>query len=204
MLEYALNNYKKMLREPDGCLKYKFIVPGSVYSNTLWDWDCWLTDVALSQFVKDDIKEYEIGCVLNYLENMDSKGRIHIFIDGKFSKERYENWGETNIHKPCLAQHAAFIIKKYNDAEWLAPHFEKLCKFVDYYINNCRHETGLYFWIDDGAIGVDNDPSTFYRPNKSSGSIFLNCLCIKNSKPFALLAKFSAKTPLNIRPKLKI
>lgn len=100
-----------MLREPDGCLKYKFIVPGSVYSNTLWDWDCWLTDVALSQFVKDDIKEYEIGCVLNCLENMDSKGRIHIFIDGKFSKERYENWGETNIHKPCLAQHAAFIIK---------------------------------------------------------------------------------------------
>ncbi len=193
ILNYALNNYKKMLREPDGSLKYKFIVPGSVYSNTLWDWDCWLTDVALSQFVKEDISEYETGCVLNYLENMDSKGRIHIFIDGKFSKERYENWGETNIHKPCLAQHTAFIIKKYNKADWIAPYFDKLCKFVDYYINNCRHETGIYFWIDDGAIGVDNDPSTFYRPNKSSGSIFLNCFMYKELKALCFIGETLGK-----------
>lgn len=180
ILDYALKNYKKMFREPDGGLIFKFIVPGSVYNNTLWDWDSWLTNIALSQFVKEDIKEYEIGCILNALNIMDSKGRIPIYITPKFTSEEYEKWGETNIHKPCLAQHAAFIIKKYEDAEWIRPHFDKICRFIDYYMLKCRHEaTGLYFWIDDMAIGVDNDPSTFYRPYRSSGSILLNCFMYK-------------------------
>ena len=179
ILSYVLKNYKKMFREPEGSLTHKFIVPGSVYSNTLWDWDSWLTNVALSQVVTEDIKEYETGCILNFLDAMDSKGRIPIFIKPDFSKDDFETWGETNIHKPCLAQHIAFIVKKYNDVEWIRPRFSEVCKFVDYYINNCRHSTGLYYWINDAAIGVDNDPSTFYRPNKSSASIFLNCFMYK-------------------------
>ena len=101
ILDYALKNYEKMFREPTGTgLPYKFIVPGSVYNNTLWDWDSWLTDIALSQFVTKDIKEYEIGCILNALNMMDSKGRIPIYITPKFPREDYEKWGETNIHKP--------------------------------------------------------------------------------------------------------
>jgi putative isomerase len=170
-----------MFREPKENLEYKFIVPGSVYNNTLWDWDSWLTNIALSQFVNEDIKEYEIGCILNSLNIMDSKGRVPVYQYPGLSKENYEKWGETNIHKPCLNQHAAFIVKKYNgDAEWLRPHFSKLCKFVDYYNDRCRHEaTGLFFWIDDAAIGVDNDPCTYYRPYRSSGSILLNCFMYK-------------------------
>ena len=80
VLEYALKNYKKMLREPAGNLKHKFIVPGSVYNNTLWDWDSWLTNIALSQFVNDDIKEYEIGCILNYLDTVWTVKEEYIFI----------------------------------------------------------------------------------------------------------------------------
>jgi glycogen debranching enzyme len=34
-------------------------------------------------------------------------------------------------------------------------------------------------WLSDVAIGVDNDPSTFYRPDESSGSVFLNALMYK-------------------------
>lgn len=180
IIDYALENYKKMFREPDGFLSYKFIVPGSVYDNSLWDWDSWLTNIALRQFVQEDISEYEKGCILNFLSAMDNKGRIPILITPTFSLEEYSCRSETNIHKPCLLQHAAFIVKENgNDVAWLRPHFEKLCKFIDYYINNCRHKIGLYYWIDDTAIGVDNDPSTFYRPQKSSASIYLNCFMYK-------------------------
>ena len=28
-------------------MKHPFIVPGSGYINSLWDWDFWLTDLAL-------------------------------------------------------------------------------------------------------------------------------------------------------------
>ena len=61
---YAAKNYEKMFRHPEGQLKHPFIVPGSVYANQLWDWDCWLTNVALRQFAEKDITAYERGCVI--------------------------------------------------------------------------------------------------------------------------------------------
>lgn len=187
--EYVASNYSKMFREPSGNLKYKYIVPGSVYAYTLWDWDCWLTNIALKQYVTDDISAYEEGCVLNFLEHIDEEGRVPIVIMPDKTMPEVLGSG-SNIHKPCLAQHAAFIIKSKNDnAEWLRPHFDKLRRFVDYYMNNCRHKVGLYFWNDDLAVGVDNDPCTFYRPNKSSGSIYLNCLMYKELEAICYIGK---------------
>ena len=179
---YAINNYKKMLRQPEGQLKHPFIVPGSVYANQLWDWDCWLTNVALRQFVEEDITQYEHGCVLNFLEHIDEQGRIPLMITGNsILPGNLRNPGQkSNMHKPCLAQHGAFLIQNAGgDAQWLRDDFSKLLRFVDCYRENFRHENGLYFWHDDAAIGVDNDPSTFYRPADSSGSIYLNCMMYK-------------------------
>lgn len=176
--KYAQGNYEAMLREPEGILRHKFIVPGSIYENQLWDWDCWLTNVALKQFVKEDISEYEKGCILNFLDHIDEKGRVPIVILPDRVVPENSN-SLTNIHKPCLAQHAAFIIKHNNDTNWIKDSFPKILRFVDYYMGNCRHDNGLYFWMNDLSIGVDNDPCTFYRPDKSSASIFLNCLMYK-------------------------
>ena len=180
ILNYAKENYKKMFREPDGILSHKFIVPGATYSNSLWDWDCWLTNIALRSFTEEDISEYEKGCVINFLEHMDDDGKIPIFITPTMEWYNFDGSFPSNIHKPCLAQHAEFIVKTNNDdVEWLRPYFDKMLKFIDYYYNNQRHSSGLYYWINDCAIGVDNDPSTYYRPENSSASIYLNCLMYK-------------------------
>lgn len=191
ILSYAKNNYKKMFREPDGLLKYRFIVPGSCYDNCLWDWDSWLTNIALDKIVGiEDISEYEKGCVLNFLNHIDEEGRMPIAIFPDRTLPKFESGKETNIHKPILAQHALFIVEKNKDASWLRPYFKKLEKYLDYYVCNCRHEeTGLYFWIDDCAIGVDNDPCTFYRPLRSSGSILLNCFLYREFQATVELAK---------------
>ena len=186
--EYALQNYKKMLREPEGNLKYKFLVPGSVYAQQLWDWDSWLANVAIRQFAKDDICEYERGCILNFLEYIDEQGRIPVVIKPDTMGPDY-NKMVANVHKPCLAQHAAFIIQQQQDAEWLRRYFKKMLRFVDYYMEHCRHSSGLYYWINDMAIGVDNDPCTFYRPQNSSGSIYLNCLMYKEVEAVCYIGK---------------
>lgn len=190
--KYVSVNYKKMLREPEGELKYPFIVPGSVYSNQLWDWDCWLTNIALRQFVKDDISEYEKGCVLNFLTHIDKKGQIPIWLtSNSHISDATKLYNErNNIHKPCLAQHAAFIVKNNNaDAEWLRPYFQRMIRFVECYINNFRHSNGLYYWRNDSAIGVDNDPCTFYRPENSSASIYLNCMMYKEIEALCYIGK---------------
>lgn len=98
---------------------------------------------------------------------------------------------KSNMHKPTIAQHAALITRYMNDdAEWLRESFYYLQAFEAKYMNWHRHKaTGLLFWETDEAIGVDNDPSTFYRPAESSGSIFLNALMYKELLAMEYLAR---------------
>lgn len=194
---------KGMYREAGGALKYPFLAPGSnQYLDMLWDWDSWLSDVALRQILLDygtdaDRREalaYERGCVLNALSYGGMDGWIPIWIERNApSREemlRRRNPWKSNMHKPTLAQHAAFIVRQSGgDAEWLREDFYTLQAFVSKYLNFHRHRaTGLLYWETDEAIGVDNDPSTFYRPHGSSGSIFLNALMYRELLATAYLA----------------
>ena len=184
--EYSKGAYKLITREAAGNLAYPFIVPGAPYPFELWDWDSWLTNVAVRQIIVDngetgaDFVEYERGCILNFLEHTDENGKMPILIDSNKEVTFLANC--KNIHKPCLAQHLAFILKVTgDDTSWLKEeHIAALERFMACYKNEFRHgETGLYRFLDDTAIGVDNDPSIFYRPFGSTASIYLNCLMYK-------------------------
>lgn len=189
IFDYAKSNYIKMFRQPSGNLRYKYIVPGSVYDDCLWDWDSWLTNIALRKIAADnELKEYEKGCILNFIENMYPTGAMPIFITHNSKYPDIKDCETQNIHKPCLAQHALFICSQNKDFKWLEPYFDKIETFVGFYINNCRHESGLYFWLNDNAIGVDNDPCTFYRPDRSSASVYLNCMMYKELQAVSELA----------------
>lgn len=198
ILAYAKKNFRSCFRSPNGILKYPFVVPGSVYANELWDWDSWLADLALHNIAGDEsIADYEKGCILNFLDHLNSDGKMPVFIfPEQTAFDMYGN--DINSHKPCLAQHALFIAEAYGDVQWLTDCAPKLNKYLDWYENNCRHESGLYFWLDDFAIGVDNDPCTFYRPNKSSAGIYLNCMMYKElkamSRLYGLLEDFDAQS----------
>lgn len=200
--QHIFAEYKGMFKPPKGYLKYPFITPGcSSYQDQLWDWDSWLTDIALRQILlengspedKQEALKYEEGCVLNFLNAVD-RGRIPVVI-GPSNKDIMDTGPgfiplEHNMHKPCLAQHAAFLVKlNGGNAEWLRDQFPRMQAFVDCYYNHYRDPaTGLYFWKTDECIGVDNDPCTFFRPYGSSGSILLNCLMYKELKAMVYLA----------------
>ncbi|GGA81825.1 hypothetical protein GCM10008015_23200 [Flavobacterium palustre] len=194
-------DYKKMYRKGGGSLVYPFLTPGSnQYDNVLWDWDSWLSNIALRQILtdigtakdKEEAIKYEQGCVLNFLHYGDWDGYLPIVIweDSKPRDIRPENIYDVNMHKPVLAQHAAFITKTNGgDAEWIREKFYHLQTFVNNYKSHHRNKaTGLYYWQSDVAIGVDNDPATFFRPNKSSASIYLNCLMYKELLAMVYLA----------------
>jgi len=194
-------DYKKMYRDSSGNLVYPFLTPGSnQYANVLWDWDSWLSNVALRQILSDvgtksdknEALPYEQGCVLNFLKygNWDGYLPIVIFEKSKPRNISSANIYKVNMHKPVLAQHAAFITRQNGgDAEWLREKFYNLQAFVNNYKAHHYHKaTGLFYWQSDVAIGVDNDPCTFFRPAGSSGSIYLNCLMYKELKAMVYLA----------------
>jgi len=130
--------------------------------------------------------------VLNFLHYGEWDGYLPIVIweDSKPRDIMPENIYDVNMHKPVLAQHAAFITKTNGgDAEWLREKFYHLQAFVNNYKSHHRNKaTGLYYWQNDVAIGVDNDPATFFRPAKSSGSIYLNCFMYKELLAMVYLA----------------
>ena len=194
----------QMYREPRGRLKYPFIVPGSEsYLESLWDWDSWLSDIALRQILLDSgseqekqvCMEHEKGCISNWLDYCGSEGFVPITITPNHpSRQELLQAGniyEQNIHKPCLAQHVAFIIRNNGgDAEWIRNDLLKLSFFINHYMQYKRDKsTGLMFWNDDTMIGVDNDPSTFYRPRNSSASIFLNVMMYKELQAMAYICR---------------
>ena len=189
--EYSRDNCLKITRQPEGRLKFPYLVPGAnCYESQLWDWDSWLTDIGISQIMYDNdmdksrYSECENGCIRNFAINTDSEGRMPILIKPDEIMPIFEADNVTNIHKPCFVQHMAFITKENGgDAEWAREYLPAAKKFLQYYFENFKHEkTGLFFWQDDFAIGVDNDPCTFFRPPKSSASVYLNCLMYKELK----------------------
>lgn len=192
--DYAKKNYRLFFRENGGQVNHKFIVPGVCYAQELWDWDSWLTDIAFGYITDEDISEYEKGCVLNFLEHIEPNGWMPIVITPErcmppFDESDVVEGHTTNSHKPCLAQHALYICEKLGDYTWLENHFDAFEKYIGFYFNNCYHnDTGLYFWLDDCAIGVDNDPCTYYRPDGSTASIYLNCLMYKELLALGKLA----------------
>lgn len=197
-------DFRDMYRQPTGyALIYPYLTPGSKqYANVLWDWDSWLSDVALRQTLKDvgtdadrnEALQYEQGCVLNYLAyTSEDDGYMPMVVDAESNPNKIKpaDIYSTNMHKPVIAQHAAFITQQNDDdASWLASDFGKMQAFIKNYMDHHRNaDTGLFYWQDDLAIGVDNDPSTFYRPKGSSASIYLNCLMYKELQAMAYLSE---------------
>ena len=202
--QHIYKDYKGMYRQPSGgALVFPYLTPGSQqYDKVLWDWDSWLSNVALRQTLADigskkdkqEARDYERGCVLNYLTyTSPDDGYMPMVIDTDSDPEKIKpaDIYHTNMHKPVIAQHAAFITQQDGgDAEWLRDHFDRMKAFIENYQTHHRHaETGLFYWQDDLAIGVDNDPSTFFRPKGSSASIYLNCLMYKELCAMAYLAR---------------
>lgn len=202
--EFIPQGYIAMLRESGGGLRHPFIVPGSSqYLDQLWDWDSWLTNIALRQIslesgddtANEHLHPYERGCVLNFLECTSWHGWMPIMIE-RGGASVPEAPYVTNMHKPCIAQHAAFLVQQDGgDAEWLRESFFGIQAFLNNYRGHHRHAaTGLYFWQDDTGIGGDTDPCTYGRPPRSSASIFLNCLMVREIQAASYLAERLGQT----------
>ena len=199
--EYMLELSSILWAEPYGSFKHPCIVvtKNSSYPSQLWDWGNWANNIALRQIATYQSKEnelikHEIGSVLNFLNEQKADGSIEIAIFPNKEHDFASTMPHKNVHKPVLAQHVAFISKYVSDVEWIREIYPKLKAFISYYENNAKHESGLFYFFDDFAIGVDNDPATFYRPENSSASIFLNSLMYKELGAMAHLGALIGNT----------
>ena len=193
--DFFADRMSELLRKPSGILKHPYIVAGSsFYSTMLWDWDSWFANIALRQlavrndWLEESLPKYEIGCIRNFADHTLPNGFMPIVLekDGaySFATPKGDEW--INMHKPVIAQHCAFVLAQNPKMTLPREVMDTLLRFIDaYYAHFYHKETGLFFWQDDCAIGVDNDPCTYYRPKKSSGSILLNSFMYRELQALA-------------------
>jgi putative isomerase len=207
-------NCEQMMREPAGQLAHPYTVPSSpdspYYSSALWDWDSWSTSIVLGQVEADRghhgrFSAYEQGSILNFLDHTDADGVMPIQLTPETTlthgdPTRSGGFSE-NMHKPVIAQHAALVSQRQGDAGWIRGYMGPLGRFIDRYLESHMHNgTGLAYWQSDFAIGVDNDPSVYYRPNKSTAAVYLNSLLYRELLAYGyLLEEFSDLSEANRR-----
>ena len=199
--DHILQNAQQMTREPEGVLTHPYTVPSSpnspYYSDALWDWDSWFISVVLGQ-VESDLGQpgrfaaYEQGNILNFLDHTDGDGVMPIRLNpagAMLHRDDGSAAGFTeNMHKPVIAQQAALLTQRSGSAEWIRSRMGTIDTFLRRYRESHVHaETGLAYWQSDFAVGVDNDPSVFYRPDRSTASIYLNSLLYREFLAFGYL-----------------
>jgi hypothetical protein len=100
-----------MFGEPVGALKYPFITPGSSsYNNTLWDWDSWLSNIALRQILLDKGSEKNKEIAKAYEGRYEYKKRTGIegtlsqgIRRGTVRRSRYIGLSKTHLQEVATA-----------------------------------------------------------------------------------------------------
>lgn len=187
---YVLARLNKVLMPPIKNLKHPFTVPGTGYMTELWSWDAYWECVALKRslelFGEEQTLRFGIseksafehmrGNVLNFLDAQEQNGFIPIMLsheglfDG-FFQEEYKKGTPLNNCLPFLCQMALLA----DIAHAGGFDVEKLIKYMQYFERYQYDErSGLFVWQDDIMIGIDNNPTVFYRPQKSGADVYLN------------------------------
>ncbi|MBD3305542.1 glycoside hydrolase family 37 [candidate division KSB3 bacterium] len=205
--KHISSTYKETLREAGGALKYPFVTPGSKqYDDVLWDWDAWLSNVALGQILADlddataseEAWPYEIGCILNPVAWQQKHFSWMGKLPGTMRREEKEfpqNPWSGNNRKPCFVQHAAYLAKREGGkVDWLLENDALYCMqtFLHFWKAHQNHkETGLYLMAGPGGGGSDDDPTVFGRPPYSTATIFLNSLMYRDLEAMVYLLKLA-------------
>lgn len=194
--EYILSKVPRVLKDPYKAIKYAFIDPGEGYEGNLWDWDSYFTAAAIlklfKKYGKDRVEQYGLpfekakkhaeGCVMNFLAAQCDDGYVPIMMTGDgafcdFFVKEHNRGVKVNQIKPFLCQSALNACGFSGDYNLFDR--EKLLKYLDYYEKNQRDEkTGLFFWQDDIMIGIDNNPTVYFRPPRTSADIYLNSFMV--------------------------
>ena len=194
--KYIFQKAKRVLKEPYKKIKYPFIDPGEGYEGNLWDWDSYWTAYALCRaydlygeeclsqagISKEKLVSHIQGCVLNFLSAQADDGFVPIMMTGDgnfcdFFETEHKKDTPLNQIKPFLCQAIVNASEFAKDYTWFD--LEKTIKYLTYYEKFQRDEnTGLFIWQDDIMIGIDNNPTVFFRPKRSSADIYLNCFMV--------------------------
>ena len=137
------------------------------------------------------------GCVQNFLSAQESDGYIPVMLSGNglfagYFHAEHERGVPLNQHKPFLCRSALQAGEFANDYKWID--CDKLAAYLRYYETRQLDErSGLFIWQDDIMIGIDNNPTVYYRAPRSSADIYLNSFLVSEYDAMAQILRRRGK-----------
>ncbi|MFA7344096.1 MAG: trehalase family glycosidase [Terrimicrobiaceae bacterium] len=199
LLDFICGQTSAIYREAQGCLKHPFLVPGGLFHDELWDWDSfWIAEgmgPLKDRLDPDSRKKFLVhatGSWINFFEHQAEDGTLPIMMKagmGDFFGCTTREGTEKNQAKPVFAQFAQRIAEMAGDFRWVEPYYGRLKQFHNRWRSKYGTECGLLVWGSDAAIGADNDPTTYGRPEFSSANLLLNCLFSRELHAMAKIAE---------------
>lgn len=204
---HIFSQLPELVHPAAGILKYPYLTNSvSCYAHSLWDWDCWFVNMAFRQAVKWDsglvrqevLEEAEDGCLRNFLDHVTPGGWMPICLhpDMDASVIPPAEPQRSNSHKPTFFQHLESLIAERGGRlpAWLPDSWSAAEAYLGHYLlNQFDAGSGLHFWCDDTAIGIDNDPAAYFRPDRSTASFFLNAFLLREFEAAARIAGMLGK-----------
>ena len=209
--EYFLARASRVLKNPIGQLQYPFLDPGNGYEGDLWDWDSYFTakalcagfsvfsdeEMAAAGLRRETVEKHIKGCVQNFLSAQESDGYIPIMLSGSgllsgYFHDEHKKGIPLNQHKPFLCQSALQACAFIQDYKWLD--CDKLTAYLSYYEEKQYDDrSGLFIWQDDIMIGMDNNPTVYYRAPRSAADIYLNSFMVAEYDAMSRILQKSGK-----------
>ncbi len=199
LLDFAAAHTECMFNEPGGLLRRPYLDPAGCYSGSLWDWDSFWASSALFGIadIKGDtaaakrVMTYAEGSLLSFFDAQGSDGAVPIMLQ-KEHPDFFEclRPGQ-NIGKPVHGMFAEMLhLRGALGPATRAALISGLRRLAECRIARSQSRpTGLFVWNNDTAIGVDDNPAAWARPDNSCADIYLNSLVYAD---WAASARFCA------------
>jgi len=158
--DYIISHSNATFREPNGTLKYPYLVPAGPYDQC-WDWDSVFTGVALLDLGS---APYLAGSMKNFFEQTDANGQVAICVDPSTtspscSSDPADNPQVKTHAKPLLIQGALIAAEFMDDFEQFREYRVQMEAQLNYWESERKDpSTGLYTWHDQMESGADNLP----------------------------------------------
>ncbi len=185
--ELAQRSMPMMLREPDDMFPLPYLVPGSAYSRTLWDWDSFFLGIAMD----DQYAPHFEGAMRTLLHFQQEDGFVAHAVSPK-PPHHYKS-DEASPCKPLLAQGLLLSVKAQNkrieDQPWAQETYEKLTRYYEFAEERHTSRHGFLTVMSHRGGGTDNAPTVYGRPPDSTAPMLQNCFLVRDFLAAAEIAE---------------
>lgn len=174
--EYINGLMKKILCPAQGLFRYPSLrtTASDYYSGGIFSWDTHHMTLRFAMCGQPEMMKYFLLTMLEFQRDNGFVPCLCSSVNGGTNLQGFHA-------QPFLAQNAAIYLNRTGDLETIRSIFDKLTKYLDYWLQSAQAPMGLFRWRETWMSGFDNEiagtlfPTGSILPPDLPSLLFLEC-----------------------------